>query len=61
MTDIKMDYHKEINRIPKRTIIGRGKEEFEMIGGVRFRIENVRAMREEYKEELAEKLRQKKI
>lgn len=61
MTDIRVDYHKEARRIPPKTIIGRGGERFESIGGVRFRIENVTAMREEYREELAEKLRQKKI
>jgi hypothetical protein len=42
-------------------MVGRGQERFETIGGVRFKIENVKAFREEYRDELAEKLRQKKI
>ena len=57
MTNIRVDYHNEVRRIPPRTIVGRGAERFESIGGVRFKIENVTAMREEYREELAEKLR----
>jgi len=57
MTNIRVDYHHEVRRIPPRTMVGRGAERFESIGGVRFKIENVTAMREEYREELAEKLR----
>ena len=57
MSDIRVDIHREVRRIPPKSIIGRGAERFESIGGVRFRIENVTALREEYREELAAKLR----